>query len=154
LKKTVKDRCLTCYGTGFSSGYLSPMVVYLQFDPAPKSEQATSQGTVADKKATARSIHFPPFKPNDIIVEAENLRWKVMSVSATRKLRAVAHQELQLHQEYPGDISFKIPVNIDLLNFDPSPGREFVNPQGVENLKTREPGIDNIFAAYGYPYNV
>ena len=152
-KRREKDRCITCYGTGYAGGFLHPMQILLNIDPAPDSTQATSSGEILDTKSTGRCLPFPPLKPNDLIVEAENIRWRVMNVAGTQKLRHAVHKEVQLHQIFPGDIAYKIPISVDPLNFDPSPGREFTRPQSEEALGPEEPGIANILAAYGYPFN-
>ena len=151
-QKIMKDNCITCFGTGFAGGYMSPIEILIQIDPEAEASQATSSGDNADTKTTARMMAIPRLKPKDVIVEAENTRWVVMSVSSTQRLRAVVHQEVQLHQLQPGDIAYKVPVAVDEKNFNPSPGREFVEPQIVEELKTAEPSIDDVYRAYGFPF--
>lgn len=148
-----KDRCMTCYGTSYAGGYMSPVPALIQIDPSPATQQVTGAGETQTTDTSARALPFPSMKPNDLLIETENKRWKVTTAGATRKLRAVVHYELQLHEVPPGDIVFKVPVEgIDMKNFQASPGREFVNPYGLEVLKTREPGIENILIAYGYTY--
>lgn len=151
-QRRLKDKCETCYSAGFSGGYYSPIEILLQIDPEGRAIQVGSAGENADSKTTARCLPFPPIKPNDIIIEAENVRWRVMSLTSTEKLRSTVHLELQLHQIFPGDIAYKLPVNVDTKNLAPSPGREFVNPHGVDELKERDPGLDMVLSAYGYPF--
>jgi len=152
-QKVMKDRCQTCFGTGFAGGYMSPIEMLIQLDPESGADQATPSGEILDTTTTARMLALPPVKSKDLIIEAENIRWLVMNVSQTRKLRAVSHQQLQLHQVFPGDIAFKVPVKVDEKNLDPSPGREFTNPQQVEELKTTNPGIEDVLRVYGFPFS-
>lgn len=151
--KVTDDKCLTCYGTGFAGGFMSPIRNLVQFDPAPNSSQAGSAGESQDTKTTARGLPFPPFKPNDILVEAENKRWRVMTATNTERLRSPIHTELQLHEIHRGDIVYKLPINLDVENFDPSPGRALRPPHMVEELKTREPEIEDVLRVYGFPFN-
>ncbi|MCA8939607.1 MAG: hypothetical protein KDB07_07360 [Planctomycetes bacterium] len=150
--KKTKDKCLTCYNTGYAGGFMSPILTFLQFDPAPDSSQAGSAGESQDTKTTARGLPFPPFKPSDIIVEAENRRWRVMVSSDTERLRSPVHSELQLDEVHRGDIVYKLPINLDVRNFDPSPGRAIKPPYAVEELVTREPEIEDVLRIYGFPY--
>lgn len=152
-QRRMKDYCLTCFGTSYAGGFFSPMQILMQIDPDPEAPQVGSQGVTQPANTTARALPYPPIKPNDIIIEAENLRWRVMVAGMTRKLRAVVHYDLQLHKVLPGDITYKIPlIGVDLENLEVSPGREFTNPQNIGNLGKHEIGIDNALTAYGFPY--
>jgi len=152
LRKPLVERCLTCFSTTYAGGYYSPIKTHMQIDPHAEPTQVTGGGETQDTKTTARAFPYPPIKPNDILVEAENKRWQVMLATPTQKLRAAAHIELQLHMLPPGDMAYKLPVPVDILNWDPSPGRSFTNPHHVEALGTRDIELENVLGTYGYPY--
>lgn len=132
-RQRLVSQCETCYDTSYVGGYHDPVEMYIQFDPSPKHIEPQQLFETQQQNATARTLYFPVLKPRDIIVESENRRWRIERVSTTRRMQAVLHQELVLH-EIPGtDIEFKIPVNIDdLKSFQASPEREFTNPQDLE----------------------
>ncbi len=136
--KRTRSNCVTCYDTGFLGGYLSPIECFIQIDPSPKNNQMTQLGQQQTTNASGRLISFPPVKPNDILVEAENKRWKVVTVAMTTRLRAVVHQELTLHQIPIGDVEYKLPINVaDLTNIQPSAERNFTNPQNIDGSNDR-----------------
>jgi len=135
LKKKTRSRCETCFDTNYIGGYLDPIEAWVQIDPAPKADQPLGTGQTQQKNTTARLSAFPPCKPGDLLVEAENVRHEIVSVGSTQKGRSVVHQQLTLHEIVVGDIEFMLPINIDdLQNLEPSPVRNFINPTSVENI--------------------
>lgn len=145
--KRTRSNCVTCYDVGYLGGYLSPIECYVQIDPSPKANQKTPLGEQQSNNTSARLISFPPMKPDDILVESENRRWKVVTVVSTTRLRAVVHQELTLHEIPRGDVEYKLPINVsDLTKVQPSAERNFTNPQHVDGDSQRM----DFLAVYGY----
>jgi hypothetical protein len=135
----MRSNCLTCYDTTYVRGFLDPVAVPVQFDPAPSVTQQTSTNESQQQNTTARLPYFPPLKPRDIIVEAENIRWQVTVVSTTQRLRSILHQEIQVHRLPESDIEFRLPINIsDLEKLETSPHREFTNPHHLEAAGSEE----------------
>jgi hypothetical protein len=144
-----RSGCLTCYDTGYVGGYLDPIETFMQIDPTTSNIQLTQIVERHPEDATARLPNFPLVKPRDLIVEAENKRWRVVRVTPTERLRSVVHQELVLHAIPLGDIEYKIPIRIeDLRNFEPSPMRNFVNPHSLENFEAA--ALHHVRYIYGY----
>lgn len=128
--KRTKSNCLNCFDTGFLGGYLSPVQSFFQFDPSGKSSNPTPYTEKQENTTTARLISYPTVKPKDIVVEAENVRWKVVSVNATQRLRSALHQELVLKEVSKEDVSYRLPINIgDLTKLTVAAERNFTNPQ-------------------------
>jgi len=145
--KRTKSNCVTCYDTGYLGGYLSPIECYVQIDPSSNNNQETPLGKQQANNTTARLISFPPMMPDSILVEAENRRWKIVTVAMTARLRAVVHQELTIHEVPRGDVEYKLPVNFaDLTKVQASAERNFTNPQHVDDDSQR---LD-FLAVYGY----
>ena len=148
LQSTVSSRCLQCYGTSFLRGYHNPIASWVQIDPSPRDDQTQSLNRDSQDITTARMSFFPPLKPDDIIVEYENRRWRVVKVTTTERLRAVIHQELVLREIAPTDIEYDVPVDINgaLELQQPSPARMFSNPTNIQSaILERTP---NVFALY------
>jgi len=144
-----RSHCITCYDTGFVRGYMDPIEVFMQIDPSTKTVQALPIAERQQSDTSARLPNFPLVKPRDIIVEAENRRWRVVRVTPTERLRSVVHQELTLHEIAKGDIEFQLPTRVgDLRDFEPSPGRNFTNPQNLDGFESE--AIKDAFAVYGY----
>lgn len=128
-----RGNCLTCYDTTYVRGFLDPIATQIQIDPTPATTRQQATGETQEQNTTARLPYFPPLKPRDVIVEAENVRWQVVVVSTTRRLQSILHQEIQIHRIPESDIEFKLPINIaDLEQLETSPDREFTNPHHLE----------------------
>jgi hypothetical protein len=142
--------CVTCFDTGWARGFLDPIKCWIQFDPTVKHIENSQLIETQQQNASARLGHFPIVKPKDIIVESDNVRWRVERASDTQRLRAVLHQELVLHQIPRGDIEYKLPINIDSLGeLEASAGRNFTNPHNL-SAHTDAELWDATRAFYGY----
>lgn len=137
LFKRTRSRCELCFDTGFVRGYMSPIEVWMQLDPSPKTQQTTNVGAQQQSNTTGRVGYYPPLKPGDLIIEPENRRWKVIQVSQTEQVRAAVHQELQLHEIPPRDIEFAIPLLLDqcLKDIWFSPPRNYTMPTNLQNVE-------------------
>lgn len=140
MHKKLRSRCVLCFDTSFLRGFLSPIEVWMQVDPSPRTTQTTRGGSQQQSNTTARVGYYPPLKPNDLIVEPENRRWRVVSVELAEQNRAPVHQELVLHEIPPKDIEFEVPLHLDgaLRDLWLSPPRNYSNPQSLENLRAEE----------------
>jgi hypothetical protein len=79
-------------------------------------------------------------KAGDVIVELENIRWRVTGTLTSQHLRHPVTQDLTLIRIPEGDIEFDLPLpNIDPASFQASPDRAFRNPMNIDAvLKERE----------------
>lgn len=148
LQKRTRSGCRTCYDTGFVRGYMSPIEIYGQIDPSPKSEQQTNVGKQQQSNTSGRLGYYPALKPDDLLIEAENRRWRVVTVSMTEQGRAPVHQEISIHEIPPTDIEFLVPLQLDkaLKDLFISPARNFSNPTSLENFE--QEAMPNVFALY------
>lgn len=143
-----RSNCLTCYDTSFVRGYLDPIEIYMQIDPSSKTISPLPLTERQQSDTSGRLPNFPMVKPRDLIVESDNRRWRVVKVDQTERLRSVVHQELSLHEITKGDIEFQLPIRIDdLREFEPSPIRNFKNPQDLQAFE--EQAIEDVFRVYG-----
>lgn len=142
LSKRQRSGCPSCFDTGFVRGYMHPIEMWIQFDPEPKTEQQTNVSILQQTNTTARLGYFPELKPRDIVIESENRRWRVNQVTSTQHLRAIVHQEVQLHEVPKSDIEYSIPLILDsALSFKDlffSPARNYTNPANLGNFKDEE----------------
>jgi hypothetical protein len=147
LGRITRSNHRPCYGTGWLGGYMQPIEVFAQFDPNPKNVTHSSLPPQQASDTSARMISFPPVSPKDILVEADNRRWRVISVRSTQRLRAVVRQEIQLHEIPRGDIEYDLPVNVNEREMVAVADRNYTNPQNVESGKS----YSDILSAYGHP---
>ncbi len=113
IGRQTTQNCQTCFDTTFVGGFNSPIIGYIQIDPTAQSIQRTDTQEQDRQDTTARLGAFPPLKPKDMLVEGENIRWEVQSVTPTRKGRATVRQSVVLHRIPTADIRYKIPINLD-----------------------------------------
>src|SRR5215204_407833 len=140
IQKKVKSGCVTCYDVSFCGGYLQPIEMWMSIDPTPQATQNTNVGPMQQRDTTARSTFWPPLKPGDLIVEPENLRWRVTNVTTTQQVRAPVHQEVSMHKIPSSDIEYKLPLHLEdaLRNLYLLPARNMNNPQDLEAFTDQE----------------
>ena len=140
LQKRNKSGCITCYDTGFAKGYHSPIETWISIDPSANAEQNSSTGPTQQNNTTARFAYTPQVKPRDLIIEPENRRWRITSVTTTEQVRAPLHQEVQMHEIPDKDVEFAIPLVLDnaLRDLWLSPSRNFTNPHNLESAMNED----------------
>lgn len=153
LQKRTKSGCITCYDTGFNRGYLHPIEAFTQIDPSTKSQQHGNTGETQQDNTTMRMGYYPELKPFDLLIEGENIRWRVVSQTQTEHSRAAVHQEITLHRIPEGDIEYSIPVHFSqsLKNLYLTPAKNYTNPTSLASFEEGEmPGIFGLYPC-NYP---
>lgn len=134
IGRETQQNCASCFDTTFVGGFATPIALHMQIDPSPIKPQKTDLKEHQFIQTTGRTVNFPPIKPKDMIVEAENKRWNVEKVSYTEKGRAVLRQELVLGQFPKDDIKYAVPVNADVL-MEHRPERAMTRPMDVQTVE-------------------
>jgi len=127
--RRLRSQCLTCFDTNYVGGFYAPIQTYMQIDPVGKGVRMTEIAEIQGGDTSGRLSNWPLLKPRDVVIEAENKRWRVTNVRTTEKLRSVVHQEIVMHEIPRTDIEYRLPVDTILSGHDPSPERQFTNPQ-------------------------
>jgi len=106
-------------------------------------------GDVQSENTTLLLGNYPEVSEGDLIIEAENVRWRVAStISKIKKSRALIRQQVALHRIPTGDIEYRIPLNLseeEIKNLVASPERNYTNPQTLESAKLTNV-LDNVFS--------
>lgn len=150
-QKRTRSGCFECFDTGFTRGYHAPIETWMQLDPGQALDlQPTNVGLLQQMNTTARVVDLTAIKPRDVVIEAENRRWRVTQVNQTEHGRAPIHMELQLHEIPKSDIEYKyeLPLKEELRDLSLSPLRNFVNPHNLENFENTE--MRQVFDLYNY----
>jgi hypothetical protein len=117
LNKKTRSHCLTCYDQGYVRGYLDPIETWADFGTSASVLVASEVGVdTQPQDAIATVPHYPPIKPNDILVESEDRRWRVTKVTRPEKGRVTIHQILTLHEIPETDIEYQIKIRKDLAD--------------------------------------
>lgn len=147
LDKVIDEQCVTCWGTGYSGGYHYPVSFWAQIDPPEITDQVFTEDHRRTLQYQLRCGPTPAIRPLDLVIDYQNRRYRVVSVSGTSRLGVSIRQEVRLVQIQRGSIEDKIPLKIDTETLKPFPEREFSNSHSLESS---EPDIDSLFGAYGY----
>ncbi len=140
--------CVSCYDTGYIRGFLNPIEIWVQIDPVAKAVQLQQMEKDTQQLTTARMTFYPRIKPGDVLTELENVRWRIVGVQTSERLRAPIKQELTLRRIQATDIEYKLPLKLTepLKDIQVGPGRMFTNPHNFNN--TVDEKTPNVFAYY------
>lgn len=108
----VSSRCITCYDTTWYRGFLHPIEIFIDIDPSSNENNPTQAGNFQQNTTTARLGHYPGVKMDDLIIEGENHRWRVISLSTTEYMRAPLQQHLNLQEVGNSDIEMQVPLDL------------------------------------------
>ena len=108
----VSSRCITCYDTTWYRGFLHPIEIFIDIDPSSSENNPTQAGNFQQNTTTARLGHYPGVKMDDLIIEGENHRWRVISLSTTEYMRAPLQQNLNLQEVGNSDIEMQVPLDL------------------------------------------
>lgn len=154
-QKRTRAGCIDCFDTGYLRGYMDPIEVWVQIDPPAKSMKSNAQMIDHEVHTTGRMTFYPNLSPQDILVEIENIRWRVTAITLSERLRAPIKQEIaDMIQIQSTDIEYQIPINITraLKDIQPSPPRMFV--LAADLFSAIDERTPNVFANYDtYPSN-
>jgi len=151
LQKRTVDRCLDCFGTGVLRGYHNPIEIWAQIDPSTKAQQNNAQQIAQFVTSRARTSFYPNIQPGDLLVEAENKRWRVQNLETSERLRVTIKQEFTMRQLEERDIEFKLPIKLDraLRDIQPSPVRMFENATDLDSaIENRTSDVFDSFMTY------
>lgn len=149
-KRRTKENCPDCYGTGYAGGYMRPILTLVQINrQSPDARYQDKQATTEDRVALGLTWNYPVFKPDDVLVEAENHRWNVRRMMPTERLRATVQQQLTLWEIPPNHVTYKLKVPLDEAEFAPSPAREFNRPFDLIETDHRDFDLGAMLEAFG-----
>lgn len=150
LQKRRFSGCRSCFDTGFVRGYHKPIEIWCSIDPTPAAQQPNNIGRTQQQSTTGRMSFYPAVKPDDVLVEAENIRWTIRTVTTTQEQRAIVTQELQMRRADTTDVEYLIPLDLGVPMQDIlyTPQRNYTNPQnmGADSLNPLD--YDMIFSLY------
>jgi len=112
-ERRIRSNCLTCYDTKYVGGYLAPIATYMSIREGAQFSEQSPKVEIIQTNAQAVLPHYPPVVTDDIIIETENVRWKVTPVDGYERRRFRYEQRFQLGKLIPGDVIYKVPVNLD-----------------------------------------
>ena len=137
MQRRTRGNCQACFGTGYIGGYHAPVQVYGMV--VTPDEQTTHAGFTSFESQDTMLLmgNYPEVFEGDLILEAENVRWRVGSrLSKVKKSRALIRQQVAIHQVPKGDVEYSIPLNLtdaEIQALIASPERNYTNPQTLDS---------------------
>lgn len=147
-QRRVRSGCSSCYDTSWVGGYHAPIQTYGMIVSPNEQTIHANFGDVQSENTTLLLGNYPELSEGDLIIEAENIRWRVAStLSKVKKSRALVRQQVAIHRIPTSDIEYKIPLNLsdeEIRDLIASPERNYTNPQTVESAKLTNV-LNNVF---------
>ena len=116
IRMTADTRCPICYGTGYVNGYFYPMDIEVNYANTEQFSQAFSQEDMQGEVRSSKQFwtsNFPIIAAEDVIVDSDNFRWRVISVMPTKKDKFILRQIVNIEKIPKTDMVYKIPVGGD-----------------------------------------
>lgn len=147
-QRRTRSGCPTCYDTSWVGGYHAPVQTYGMIVSPNEQTIHANFGDVQNENTTMLMGNYPEVSEGDLVIEAENTRWRVSStISKVKKSRALIRQQVALHRVPTGDSEYRIPLNLtedEIKDLIASPERNYTNPQTLESAKLTN-ALDNVF---------
>lgn len=136
MSRSIRADCPVCYGTTWVGGYNTPIRTYVQVFAPQEMTQHTAHGPVESKTSLGKFGNYPEIFENDVVIEAENIRWKIGGpITKIQKSRALVRQQAPLNAIPVSDIEYSLPVNLTLAEagaLEASPERNLTRPKNTE----------------------
>lgn len=111
-KEVVRASCTTCYGTGFSPGYFSPIITLGRRGTLPIGKQVSPQGISEYRPTQVTILDVPKIEPDDILVFLkDNKRFVVKAVIQTELRTVGVHQKVEVSELARSSIEYRITVD-------------------------------------------
>ena len=137
-KRSKQSQCPECFGTTFQGGYFEQINAFIDISPSPDIVQIANFGKMQPKQSVMWMSNFPLAKPNDLIVEPTNRRWRVVSVNGATHKRYLVQQYLQVEEIDRSDAEMLLPADLDLRH----PPEDFIGffPQREDPRTVQQEG--------------
>lgn len=144
-RKTRSD-CRNCFNTGVVGGYFAPQQTYAVKPPTNVASQLSGIFELEVHDCIMWISSMPRLKPRDLIVDAENKRWRVVAVRRSEKLWALTRQTIQMREISKDQAEFHIPLSSwDVNRLSSSPLRQFIRASDIDSFRRAEQEIGQVY---------
>ena len=137
-QRKVRSQCGTCYDTTWVGGYTAPVQTYAMVIVPNETTTHSDFANIEVENSMIMLGNYPEVREGDLIVEAENVRWRVGStITKVQKQRALIRQQAQIHRIPKGDMEYRVPLNLsddEVRDLIATPLRNYSNPQTLEGV--------------------
>jgi len=110
LQRRTTENCKTCYDTGWVGGYWAPIQMQGSIGAAPRATLINLFGEWEQQDTFLRMGSKPVLSPQDIIVDEQNRRWRVIESRPTEKGQYIIQQQVRLKRIDNTDIILEYPI--------------------------------------------
>lgn len=111
-KTVTRANCTTCFGTGFSPGYFTPVLTLGRRGTLPAAKQIAPQGVAEYRPTQVTILDAPRVEPDDILVFLkDNRRFLVKSVIQTELKTVGVHQKFEVSELARSSIEYRLVVD-------------------------------------------
>lgn len=111
-KTVTRANCTTCFGTGFSPGYFTPVITLGRRGTLPAAKQIAPQGVAEYRPTQVTILDAPRVEPDDILVFLkDNRRFLVKSVIQTELKTVGVHQKFEVSELARSSIEYRLVVD-------------------------------------------
>lgn len=137
-RRRIKSNCPSCFDTTWLGGYDYPVETYAQIITPDEQTILAAIGKIETEQTMCILSNYPEVNVGDIIVEAENIRWRVGGqLRKVCKSRSIVRQEVPINRIQPSDIEYSLPINLtstEIKNLVATPERNYTNPHNISDL--------------------
>ena len=135
--RKIRSSCSVCFDTTWVGGFYAPVESYGMIVSPNDTVVHSGFGDMEVENTTLLIGNYPELSEGDLIVEAENIRWRVGStIAKVTKGRALIRQQAPIHRIPKGDSEYTVPLNLtndEIKNLLASPDRNYTNPHNLES---------------------
>lgn len=117
MQRRTGENCTICFDTGWVGGYWEPIDTQGQIGAAPRQTLVQLFGEWENSDTFVRFGNYPVISPQDIIVDGQNRRWRVVAVQPTEKGQYIITQQCRLSALSKTDITYTYYIS-GLMNDD------------------------------------
>lgn len=148
MNRKTRAACPTCFDTTWVGGFHQPVQVYGIVVSPGESTAPTNFTKVQNENTTLLLGNYPELSEGDVVVEAENVRWRVGGeIQKIRKARALIRQQAPIHRIPKSDIEYSLPIRLSeeaVKNLMASPERNFTNPHSLSEISLTD-ALNSVF---------
>jgi len=113
IGKQLRHNCQLCWGTGFTGGYHSPVQVWAVVREPQEIRNNVRSGTPRQDQTYSITMGPSPYmSPDDMIIDSNNRRMKVMSIQGPTRDGTRLVQQVMCVRVAPGSVEDKIPLKV------------------------------------------
>ena len=111
LQRRTKEECTTCFDTSWIGGYFAPITITATIGAAARRTLIELFGEWESQDTFLRMGPYPVLSSQDILIDEQNRRWRVVDNSPTEKGQYIVTQQCRLTRIHNTDVVYQYPIS-------------------------------------------